>query len=228
MSKGFNPNPKPDKVYLSIKTQIELLIKQSQSDEQSSAVGDHNLIPIFHTTKKRFAILKRVANDLAISTPNLNFTVLSDNEDRYCCVVTETNPGEKGFSYTWVEQSKISNKWLVMAQPPGATRFDSLTVWNSEADARRIALEIFNTIKNFPLNEWNKKHDSKYYRSFLRSLPPDDDSVVGIMTPQSIANFDIEAQNELKVYYDQVLNSEITKEEFYQKLTEIAQTQKNP
>ena len=85
-----------------------------------------------------------------------------------------------------------------MAQPPGATRFDSLTVWNTEVDARRVALEILDTIKTFPLDEWNKKHDSEYYRSFLRSLPPDDDSVVKIMTPESIANFDIEAQNELK------------------------------
>ncbi|MEA5594769.1 hypothetical protein [Rivularia sp. UHCC 0363] len=114
-----------------------------------------------------------------------------------------------------------------MAQPPGATRFDSLTVWNTEADARRVALEIFDPIKTFPLDEWNKKHDSKYYRSFLRSLPMDEDGVVGMMSPQSIVNFDIEAQNKLKADHDQVLNSEITREEFFQKLTEIAQTQKN-
>lgn len=219
MSKGFNPNPKPGKAYSSIKNQIELLIKQSQNDS--------NLIPIFHTTKKRFAILKQVANDLAISRLDLNFKVFSDNQDRYCCVVTETLPGEKGFSYAWVEQSKISNKWLVMAQPPGATRVDSLTVWNTEIDARKVALEILNTIRTFPLDEWDKKHNSEYYRRFLRSLPMDDDSVVGIMTPESIVNFDIEAQKELKVYYEQVLNSEITKEEFYQKLDKITQKQKN-
>ncbi len=215
MSKGFNPSPKPGKAYSSIKNQIELLIKQSQNDS--------NLIPIFHTTKKRFAILKQVANNLAISKPDFNFKVFSDNQDRYCCVVTKTNLGKEGFSYTWVEQSKISNKWLVMAQPPGATRFDSLTVWNTEADARKVALEILDRIKTFPLNEWDKKHDSEYYRRFLRSLPADEDSIVGMITPESIVNFDIEAQKELKVYYEQVLNSEITKEEFYQKVDEIAQ-----
>ena len=61
MSKGFNPNPKLGQAYSSLKTQIELLIKQSQSDS--------NLIPIFHTTNKRFAILRQVVNDLAINRP---------------------------------------------------------------------------------------------------------------------------------------------------------------
>ena len=215
MFKGFNPNPKPGQAYSSIKNQIELLIKKY--------LLDRSLIPVFHTGKKRFAILKRVANDLAISNPDLNFIVFIGEDDRYCCAITETNPGEKGFSYTWVEQSTRSGKWLVMAQPPGATRFDSLTVWNNEVDARRISLEILDTIKTFPLDEWNKKHDSEYYRRFLRSLPADEDGVVGVITPESIVNFDIEAQNELKVYRDQVLNSEITKEEFYQKISEITQ-----
>lgn len=180
MSKGFNPNPKLGQAYSSLKTQIELLIKQSQSDS--------NLIPIFHTTKKRFAILRQVVNDLAINRPELNFKVF---RDRYCCVITETEAGKEGFSYTWVEESKQSNRWLVMAQPPGATRFDSLSVRSREEDARKIALEALNTIRNFPLNEWDNRYKSEYYWDFVQSLAADDENILEMIASQSNPNPDI-------------------------------------
>lgn len=210
MPKGFNPNPKPGHIYSSIKAQIELLIKQFQNDKES--------IPVFKTTEKRFAVLKQVVNEIALDRSDLYFKVFSDE---HCCIVTEHIPIEQGFSYVWLEQSKISGKWLVIAQPPGATRYETLTVWNKQEDANKVALEILSFIKKFPLDEWDKKYESKYYHSFIKSIPPDDDSIIGIKTPDGIVSFDINTQEELEVCYKQLVNFEITKEEFLQKVSAI-------
>ncbi|MEA5574434.1 hypothetical protein [Calothrix sp. UHCC 0171] len=140
MSKGYNPNPNSRKIYSSIKTQIRLLINKYKSDK--------NAIHVFETTKIRFEILRQVAFDLAVRNPNLHFQVF---DDRCCCIVTQHIPLKEAFSYTWVKQSEVSGKWLVMAVPPGATRIDSLTVWIKEEDARKVALRILNKIRNFPL-----------------------------------------------------------------------------
>lgn len=104
--------------------------------------------------------------------PDLKFSVFTDEK---CCLVSKHIPLKEELSYTWVEQSEVSDKWLVFARPPGATRCDSLTVWNKKEDAENVATEILDSIRKFPLDEWNKKHSSKYYRNFLDNLPDDDD-----------------------------------------------------
>ncbi|MBW4512805.1 MAG: hypothetical protein KME64_40890 [Scytonematopsis contorta HA4267-MV1] len=214
MSKGFNPNPKKGQTYLSIENQIERLLEQCEKDKNST--------PVFQTYKKRLQVLKQVAHDLAVSKPDYHFSVFSDDVR---CVITEHKPLEYGFSYTWLEQSKISGKWMVMAKPPGSTRYDCLTV-RKEEEARKVALDIIESIRNFPVEEWDKKYQSKYYRSLLRSLPMDDDSITSLITPDTLVNFDADAKKELKTYYNQVMNSEINREEFYYKMNDVIEKQK--
>ena len=78
-----------------------------------------------------------------------------------------------------------------MAQPPGATRFDSLSVRSREEDARKIALEALNTIRNFPLNEWDNRYKSEYYWDFVQSLATDDENILEMIASQSNPNPDI-------------------------------------
>lgn len=215
MTKGFNPNPKPGRIYSSIMSQIKLLIRRLEKGE--------NIVPVFQTTNNRFPVLKQVVRDLALMEPNLHFQIFEDCS----CVITERIPLKKLFDYVWVEQSTISLKWLVMASPPGALRYDCLTVWKQESDARQLASDILYIINNFPLVEWNKKYESEYYRNFLRSLPFDEDSITGLINDDGVMNFDINTQNELEADFHKLLRSEISKEEYSLLLSEIVEKHKN-
>ena len=203
MAKGFNPNPRPGRVYTSLISQIKLLINNFEEDDKQ--------IPVFKTTNKRFEILRQVVNDFAPTRKDLYFQVFSEEN---LCVITKQIPLDKTFSYAWVEQSEISGKWLVMASPPGAIRYDCLTVWKSEEDARQVASDILERITNFPLDDWDKKNESKYYRNFLEELPFDEDSITGLITESRVVNFDVNTQEKIRPLFDKLVKGEITKEKF--------------
>ena len=213
MAKGFNPNPQPGRIYSSLMSQISLL---SQRVEKGG-----NIVPVFQTTNDRFSSLKQVVIDLAIIKPNLHFQLFED----YSCIITKNIPLTKFFDYVWVEQSKISLKWLVIASPPGALRYDCLTVWKLESDAHQVASDISDIIRNFPVTEWNKKYESEYYRNFIRSLPEDDDSIVGLITDDGVTRFDVSTQNELQGSFNKLLHEEISREEFSLLLSSVTENQ---
>ena len=66
MAKGFNPNPRPGRVYTSLISQIKLLINNFEEDDKQ--------IPVFKTTNKRFEILRQVVNDAGTHKKRLIFS----------------------------------------------------------------------------------------------------------------------------------------------------------
>jgi hypothetical protein len=157
------------KVYSSIKDQLELMIKSFRNNSKA--------LPIFQTTVERFAVLRQVASDLASDYTDLNFRVFDDS---YCCVVLPYVPLDENCSYTWLQKSDTKSEWSVMALPPGAIRADCLTVCKQESSARQAALDILNSIRTFPLHEWDLKDESEYYQTLLLSLPQDSRNIIEI------------------------------------------------
>jgi len=206
MGKGFNP--KPGKIYSNIMFQMKFLVKKFQEEK---------LAGIFETSPEKQGYLQQVIRDLAITYPSLHFQIFDGNS----CLIGPHIPLTKMSSYVWVEQSERSSKWLVMASPPGAMSYQSLTVWRKKSDADKVASDILETIRIFPLEEWEKKHESKYYREFIRSLPDDDDSITNIITPDGIINFDINSQKELEPDFKKLLQSKISREQFLAKLVQV-------
>ncbi|RUS94928.1 hypothetical protein DSM106972_091790 [Dulcicalothrix desertica PCC 7102] len=213
MSKFFNEYFQEDKVYSSLKNQIVNLINERSTVKKNQQL-DNDLVPVFSTTENRFPVLRKVVRDLAIKNPHLNFQVFDGD---FACLVSEHIPLKEEFSYTWVEKSPRTGKYLVMARPPAASRKDSLCVWKNEVDARNVAQQILNKIREFPIQAWDAKHSSDFYKKFLRTLPDDDDEILGLVNPNdgSVTKFNSNAQKTVNNSFNKVLQGEISREEFY-------------
>ncbi|BDA71532.1 hypothetical protein CAL7716_056980 [Calothrix sp. PCC 7716] len=213
MSKFFNEHFQEDKIYSSLKAQIISLIN-SRSTVKKNQQLDKDLIPVFSTTQNRFPILRKVVRDLAITNPHLNFQVFDGD---FACIVSEHIPVEEGFSYTWVEKSRMTGKYLVMACPPAGLRKYSLSVWNSGVDARNVAQQILSQIREFPIQAWDAKQNSDFFKKFLRTLPDDDDEIIGLVNSNdgNVTKFNTNAQKTVNNSFNKVLQGKISREEFY-------------
>lgn len=209
-NKGFNPNPSPGRVYQSIMNQINLLALQAKRDNTK--------IPVFQTTKKRLETMRQVVFDVAQNYPDIHFQVFGD----CTCWISQEIHLAKALCYTWVEQSTQSGKWLVLASPPGALRYDCLSVYKDKDKAVELALEMLPTIRAFDLSEWDKKYNSSKYLELIRSLPFDDDSIVGTITSDGTTMFDRATQDYLQVSLDKASRGEITKEDLQSAVSEFA------
>jgi len=165
--KGFGIQGKK-KCYTSIKQQLEILI-------EGVRLRTKNEVPIFITTANRFKVLRQIINDIAKEHPDYHFRLIHDEDCYGVCIVPRSK--EKYFSCTWVEQSEITNKWRVMASTPGSMEYRCICVWKEEGQARKIAEQIFDSILRMPLLHWEQR-DGKFLE-LLKSLPPDDDEVIG-------------------------------------------------
>ncbi len=170
MGKGFGKSQKKKTAVDSLKTQLRnyARLKLSKPEE----------VLIFQTSKNRGRKLAIAVNQLASEFPELHFQVFSFEG------IPSVGIGEKADeeyrNYCWIEQSDLTNKWLVMACPPGIEFARSLSVWKDKQKAETVKQQIEPIIRSFPLKDWEQELASTLYMELLNSLPPDDDEAVAI------------------------------------------------
>lgn len=162
--------------------------------------------------------MRQVVFDVAQNYHDLHFQVFGN----CTCLISKEIHLAKAFCYTWVEQSTESGKWLVLASPPGALRYDCFSVYNDKDRAVELANVLLPTIRAFDISEWDKKYNSSKYLELIRSLPLDDDSIVGITTSDGTTMFDRATQDILQVSLDKALRGEITQEDLESAVSEFA------
>ncbi|MDJ0536930.1 MAG: hypothetical protein QNJ70_31335 [Xenococcaceae cyanobacterium MO_207.B15] len=171
MGKGFGKSEKKKTAVDSLSTQLRYYAKIKRYSPKE--------VVIFQTSKKRFVPLGYAVNQVANEYPELYFKIFL-NEGQPAVIIAEK--GEEEYdSYCWVSQSSLTNKWLVMARPPGAEEPRSLSVWKDFEKAKVISQELEPKIRSFPLKDWQQQLLSPLYVELLKSLPDDDDEVVGIV-----------------------------------------------
>jgi hypothetical protein len=149
---------------------------EHQINRLSQRVEEQEVVTFFTVWERRNA-LSRVVNRLARKRRKLHFQVCPwEKEEVVLLLILPHKSNKKGESYTWVEQSKLTGKWLVMASPPGAYDIKCITVWNEQNKALEISSEIFESILNMPLQDWQLKKGK--FKGMLASLPDDDDAPV--------------------------------------------------
>jgi hypothetical protein len=95
-----------------------------------------------------------------------------------------------------------------MAAPPGAWECRCLTVWKDEQRAREICESISSPIASMSLFDWEKKRGE--FLKLVKSLPPDDDSIVGLINLESgkTLAFDKQVQEQLLPVFNQALTGD--------------------
>lgn len=193
--KGFGQQVQT-KDYKSLYKQIELLVLDIRDQEVTENV------PIFRTSLKRKNVLSQVVNDIAQKYPNCYLRVVMIDHETPSVAIA---PRSKSLSYTWIELSELTSKWKVMAAPPGAWEHRCLTVWKDEQRAREICESISSPIASMSLFDWEKKRGE--FLKLVKSLPPDDDSIVGLINLESgkTLAFDNQEQEQLLPVFNQAL-----------------------
>lgn len=154
---------------LSLERQINHCLKKAKSQE----------VVVFTTTPKRKRVLSHVVNYLAKKHTDIHFQVFFDKEYHApMVVICPHEDNKKEMSYTWVEQSNLTGKFLVMASPPGAYGYGCITVWKDQDKAIEISSRIFNSILNMPLKDWELRQGE--FKKLLDSLPDDDDEAITV------------------------------------------------
>jgi hypothetical protein len=172
--RGFGKQQQTEsKDYKSICRQIEFLVVAMSKGQLTDNV------PIFTTSLKRKRILSQAVHALAQKHPSCHLQVMSLDEDTPGTMIVPHKRGVEGFSSAWVSLSPQSGKWRVMAAPPGAWECRCLTVWEEEAKAWEICESIIERVIRMPLADWRECKGE--YLKLLRSLPPDDDSIIGVV-----------------------------------------------
>ena len=171
MKEGFS-KVASDPVGLSLKKQITRFCQLALKTKEKKFY-------LFSTSKKRLKYLAKAAHSLAQEYPQLFFLVNPFNEDSSSSTlgIVRKEVGKEGLSYTWVEKSTITNKWLVQVMPPGARRARCLTVYQDEERAKAMAFELEPLIASMPLTDWRSRKNT--YQELLESLPEDDDGIIG-------------------------------------------------
>lgn len=195
--KGFG-QPLHTKDYKNVYQQIDFLVRSVKS----GSTREH--IPMFMTSLKRKTVLSQVINEIAQRYPEYYLQAMMI-EQTPCAIVTPLVKNDKFSSYTWTELSSRTGKWLVMASPPGAWDCRCLTVWKEEDKANEICESIFDRISRMPLFDWQKGRGE--YMRLLRSLPMDDDSIIGLIDTKTgkTINFDSQIQERLLPIWNQSL-----------------------
>ena len=175
MGKGFSQSQKKQPVVDSLKTQLRKHAKIARSKPKE--------VVIFQTIKKRVRFLAIAVNQVAQEFPELHFQVFSFEETPSVGIAEKGD--EKYRNYCWIEQSNLTNKWLVMGCPPGTEDYRSLSVWNEKQKAETVKQQIEPIIRSFPLKDWEQELASTLYMELLNSLPPDDDEAVAIFEPSN-------------------------------------------
>jgi hypothetical protein len=196
--KGFGQQVQ-NQSYKSVYKQIELLVLGIKKQELTRNVQ------IFTTSPKRKNVLSQVVNEIAQKYPDCYLRVVM--LDRKVPSVAIVPPNES-FSYTWTELSESTGKWRVMAAPPGAWEYRCLTVWKDEERAREICESISSSIASMPLSDWEKKQGK--FLELFKSLPLDDDSIVGLIDLESgkTLAFDKQVQEQLLPVFNQALTGD--------------------
>ena len=179
MKKGFGETV-PSGIEASLIRQLvrpcQLVLNEQQEDAEF----------MFYTTKKRLSSLRKVVHSLAQQYPQLFFRVVLF-EGSSVARIAKKRICKEGYSYTWVEKSSYSGKWLVMAIPPGAREHRSLVVFNDKTKAEEVANSIEPLIVRMPLSDWHKR--GKAYQALLSSLPEDEDGIIGTMSADTGRSF---------------------------------------
>ncbi len=170
MGKGFGKSQKKKTAVDSLKTQLRNYARFKLSKPEE--------VVIFQTTKKRGGKLAIAVNQLASEFPELHFQVFSFEGTPSVGIAEKAD--EEYRNYCWIEQSEITNKWLVMACPPGIEFARSLSVWKDKQKAETVKQQLEPIIRSFPLKDWEQEMSSPLYMELLNSLPPDDDEAVAI------------------------------------------------
>jgi len=196
--KGFGQQVQT-KDYKSVYKQIELLVLSIRDQEITENV------PIFRTSLKRKNVLSQVVNDIAQKYPDCYLRVVMLDRETPSVAIA---PRSKSLSYTWIELSELTGKWQVMAAPPGAWECRCLTVWKDEQRAREICESISSPIASMSLFDWEKKRGE--FLKLVKSLPPDDDSIVGLINLESgkTLAFDKQVQEQLLPVFNQALTGD--------------------
>jgi hypothetical protein len=171
MAKGFGTQA-PDTVVTSIYNQIRKISRHKLK------TNDDNLF-VFSTSEKRKKAMSCAIHKVAQEFPELHFQVTYITEENPGTVIVKAKPHEKLFSYAWIEESELTNKWLVMGCPPGAWEYRCLSVWHDKQAAIDICAKIRDSVKSMPLEDWDKRKGM--FQELLLSLPDDDDTIVGVM-----------------------------------------------
>ncbi len=170
MGKGFSQSQKKQPVVDSLKIQLRKHAK--------IAIANPKEVVIFQTIKKRVRKLAIAVNQVAQEFPELHFQVFSFEETPSVGIAEKAD--EKYRNYCWIEQSNLTDKWLVMGCPPGTEDYRSLCVWKDKERAETIKQQLEPILRKFPLKDWKGHLSSSKYVELLESLPDDDDEVVGI------------------------------------------------
>ncbi len=132
----------------------------------------------FKPSKSEFVKGAIAVNQVAQEFPELHFQVFSFEETPSVGIAQKGD--EKYRNYCWIEQSNLTDKWLVIGCPPGTEDYRSLSVWKDKQKAYSIKQQLEPILRNFPLKDWKGHVSSSKYVELLESLPSDDDEVVGI------------------------------------------------
>lgn len=184
-SKGFG-NPKLskelEKSVKSIKNQLLTIFINITSKNET--------VPLFSTARKQ--ALQIAVNQIAQERSDIYIRVGHDKEMGTFAFVMACQEGIENHDYLWLEQSKITNKWLLMAQCPGAFRYDCLNAYLNKEDAQAALIKVRPLIWSMPLEEWEAHLQSPVYREMLNQVPDGDDELIGIIKDGQRILFDEE------------------------------------
>jgi hypothetical protein len=191
MAKGFGSN----KSHTNLVNAISELIEEATQGKLVKLT-----VPL---SKKQ--LLSEVVNSIAPKFKEVHFQVFekTGNDPALFLLIALREAMRKGFSYTWVEQSKLTKKWLVMASPPGSFHYGCLSVWKEQNSAIFQANEVFEQILWMPVHDWKYKRGK--YKELIKFLPRDEDSVIGFINKET-------GQATL---FDQALKNPTTEHLFY-------------
>lgn len=182
-SKGFgNPqiSKELDKSVRSIKKQLLTLFAHTENKP--------DVVPLFNSSRQR--ALQIAVNQIAQERSDIYIQVLHNKELGTCAFVLACQEGVEHNDYLWLEQSKITNKWLLMAHCPGAFRHDCLNAYINKEDAQAALIKVRPLIWPMPLEEWEAHRQSPVYREMLNQVPDGDDEIIGIIKDGQRVIFD--------------------------------------
>ncbi|MCP2727322.1 hypothetical protein [Limnofasciculus baicalensis] len=212
MHKGFNPNPKTENATERISKQLIRLVKEFEKNQRQT-------IPIFQTTPKHLFALSSAVHQAAQQFSDLHFEV--EYLEGPLVKISEHKSNRKGFSYTWVETSNTTGKWLLMAAPPGAWDYRCLSVWRDRDKAIEVSDSIYQEVKTMPLGDWYKRIGT--YQLLIESIPDDDDTVVSVMYPGTgeVIPVEEDAQERIELLLKQVVNDPGDKDDILSQIKEF-------
>lgn len=79
-------------------------------------------------------------------------------------------PPKNKYPYIQVEQSDVSEEWLVLASPPGTLDYRSVFAGKDKDEALEVASRINDLIALMPLKDWNERTGKYLEMSRLAAL----------------------------------------------------------